>query len=105
MDTAPNTSVTASLNYTLDNGIPPDYYFYTPDPSVKVNPPGTDAHEMRIHDGWPQVDQFSLLRAQAGGGAGDVHGLTSIVGIRTGSAEVRGRSPGQRVHSTSPSMR
>ena len=55
-------SVRASLNYTVDNGIPPDYYFYTPDPSVKLNPPGTDAHEMSIHDGWPQVDQFSLDR-------------------------------------------
>jgi hypothetical protein len=58
----PARSVQATLNYTVDNGIPPDYYFYEPDPSVKLNPPGTDAHEMRIEDGWPQADRFSADR-------------------------------------------
>jgi len=35
--------VKATLNYTLDNGVAPDYYFYEPDESVKLNPPGTDS--------------------------------------------------------------
>jgi hypothetical protein len=54
--------VNATMNYTMDDGIPPDYYFYEPDPSVKVNPPGTDVHEMKIYDGWPKVKQFSVDR-------------------------------------------
>jgi hypothetical protein len=49
------TSVRATLNYSVDNGIPPDYYFYEPDPSVKLNPPGTDLREMEIHNGWPDA--------------------------------------------------
>ena len=55
-------SVRATLNYTVDNGIPPDYYFYEPDPSVKLNPPGTDLREMEIHDAWAQRDALSLDR-------------------------------------------
>ncbi len=55
-------SVRASMNYTVDNGTPPDYYFYEPDPSVKLNPPGTDPREVEIFDGWPQVEKFSLDR-------------------------------------------
>ena len=55
-------SVRATIQYTVDNGIPPDYYFYEPDPSVKLNPPGTDAREVEIHDGWPMVEQFSADR-------------------------------------------
>ena len=31
-------SVRATMNYSVDNGIPPDYYFYEPDPSLKLNP-------------------------------------------------------------------
>jgi hypothetical protein len=58
----PARSVQATLNYTVDNGIPPDYYFYEPDPAVKLNPPGTDAHEMRIEDGWPEADRLSADR-------------------------------------------
>ena len=57
-----NRSVRATLNYSVDNGIAPDYYFYEPDSSVKLNPPGTDAHEVDIHDGWPEVDRFSADR-------------------------------------------
>ena len=33
-------AVRASLNYTVDNGIPPDYYFYEPDEPVKAEPAG-----------------------------------------------------------------
>jgi hypothetical protein len=54
--------VRATLNYSVDNGVPPDYYFYEPDPAVKLNPPGTDAHEVDIHDGWPLVRSFSADR-------------------------------------------
>jgi hypothetical protein len=55
-------SVRATLNYTVDNGIPPDYYFYTPDEAVKQNPPGTDPQEMEIVNGWPRLDQFAVDR-------------------------------------------
>ena len=55
-------SVRATLNYSVDNGIPPDYYFYEPDEPVEKNPPGTDSQEVSINDGWPKADQFSLDR-------------------------------------------
>jgi hypothetical protein len=54
--------VRVTINYTVDNGIPPDYYFYEPDPAVKLNPPGTDLREVEILDGWPEVDRFDLDR-------------------------------------------
>ena len=54
--------VRATLNYSVDNGTPPDYYFYEPDEPVKLNPPGTDPREVEIHDGWPEVDRISLDR-------------------------------------------
>lgn len=54
------SSVKTTLNYSVDNGKPIDYYFYEPDPGVALNPPGTDLHEMAIHDAWPIVDQISL---------------------------------------------
>jgi len=54
-----STPVRATLKYSVDNGIPPDYYFYDPGPEVKLNPPGTDSHEVDIHDGWPQLNSFS----------------------------------------------
>lgn len=54
--------VRATMNYSVDNGIPPDYYFYEPDPSVTLNPPGTDVQAVDIHDGWPEVDRLSLDR-------------------------------------------
>ena len=52
-------SVRATLKYSLDNGIPPDYYFYEPDSSVKINPPGTDLHEVDIHDAWGVKEHLS----------------------------------------------
>ena len=55
-------SVRATMNYTVDNGIPPDYYFYEPDPSVKLNPPGTDTREVDIHDGWDEAGSLSVDR-------------------------------------------
>ena len=58
----PPLSVRATLNYTVDNGTPPDYYFYEPDASVKLNPPGTDPREVDIHDAWPIAEQLSADR-------------------------------------------
>ncbi len=55
-------SVRATLNYTVDNGTAPDYYFYEPGPSVKLNPPGTDTREMQIHDAWSIKDSISVDR-------------------------------------------
>lgn len=54
-------TVHATLNYTVENGIPPDY-FYEPDPATKLNPPGADPREVEVRDGWPEVDSFDLDR-------------------------------------------
>lgn len=59
---AARAPVRATLNYTVDNGVAPDYYFYEPDATVKLNPPGTDQREVEIHDGWPEVDRLSADR-------------------------------------------
>ncbi len=63
MDTgmAPRT-VHAAVNYTVDNGRPPDYYFYEPGPGVELNPPGTDPRIMPIADGWAMADRFDVDR-------------------------------------------
>ena len=58
----PAASVRATMHYTVDNGIPPDYYFYEPDPSVRLNPPGTDARQVEIHDAWPRAGEWSADR-------------------------------------------
>ncbi len=58
----PAASVRATLNYSVDNGIPPDYYFYEPDPTVKLNPPGTDPQEVEIHNGWADAERFNADR-------------------------------------------
>ncbi|MFN0182741.1 MAG: CmcJ/NvfI family oxidoreductase [Aquabacterium sp.] len=60
MSTTP--SVRATMQYTVDNGIPPDYYFYEPEPGTRLNPPGTDLREVEIHDGWSRVNEFHLDR-------------------------------------------
>jgi hypothetical protein len=54
--------VIADINYSVDNGRPIDYYFYEPDPSVKLNPPGTETKPMPIEDGWPKARSFSADR-------------------------------------------
>jgi hypothetical protein len=61
MNSAP-LAVRATMQYTVDNGIAPDYYFYEPDPAVTLNPPGTDAREVEIHSAWSQVDSLSADR-------------------------------------------
>lgn len=53
-------AVRASLNYSVDNGRTIDHYFYEPDPSIKLNPPGTDLQEVEIKNGWPKSKEFSL---------------------------------------------
>jgi hypothetical protein len=57
-----SAAVKASMNYSVDNGRPIDYYFYEPSPSVdlRLNPPGTDTHDVAIHDGWSEVDRLSV---------------------------------------------
>lgn len=55
-------AVHGSFNYTLDNGIVPEIYFYDPGPDVKAHEPGDDPREMPVFDGWPRVDDFSLDR-------------------------------------------
>ena len=54
--------VIADINYSIDNGRPIDYYFYEPDPSVKLNPPGTETKPMPIEDGWPKARSLSADR-------------------------------------------
>lgn len=54
--------VKATLNYSVDNQKPLDYYFYNPDPSIALNPPGTDLREVRVYDGWPRAREFSADR-------------------------------------------
>ena len=56
------TSVRATMQYTVDDGVAPDYYFYEPEPSVKLNPPGTDAREVQVHNAWPRVGELSADR-------------------------------------------
>lgn len=56
------STIRTKMNYTVDNGVPPDYYFYDPEPGTKVNPPGGDTQEVEVHDGWPKLNEFSLDR-------------------------------------------
>ena len=58
MQTLP--SVKATLNYTIDNGKPPDYYFYDPEEKRELNPPGTDLHDVLIHDAWSIKNNLSV---------------------------------------------
>lgn len=55
-------TVSTTLNYTLDNGITPEVYFYEPDPGTAIHPPGDDTRTVAVHDGWKDVDRFNLDR-------------------------------------------
>ncbi len=57
-----NASVNATLNYSVDNGRPIDYYFYEPSPTLTLNPPGTDPREVVIEDAWPRVGEVTIDR-------------------------------------------
>ncbi len=54
------TFVRSTLNYTLDNGLTPEVYFYDPPPGTVVNPPGNDPQEVQIHNGWDKADSFDV---------------------------------------------
>ena len=56
------TSVRATMQYTVDNGVAPDYYFYEPAAPVKLNPPGTDPQEVEVQNAWPRVAGLSADR-------------------------------------------
>ena len=62
MTAAAHASVRATMNYSVDNGRRLDTYFYEPEPPVEPNPPGTEAREVLIHDGWPRASAFSVDR-------------------------------------------
>ena len=53
-------TVRTIMNYTLDNGRAPNFYFYKPGPSEKknFNPAGTDEREVEVEDGWDLVETF-----------------------------------------------
>ena len=55
-------SVRATLHDSVDNGAPPDDDSYEPDAPVDLSPPGTDVHEVGIHDGWPMAERCSTDR-------------------------------------------
>ncbi len=54
--------VRSTLDYTLDNGVTPNYYFYEPEPGTVQNPPGNDPREVPIYDAWDKVDGMSVNR-------------------------------------------
>lgn len=54
--------IRATLNYSADNGRRLDTWFYEPDAAVVRNPPGSEAREVAIHDGWPRAARFSADR-------------------------------------------
>lgn len=58
----PTAHVKAHMNYSVDNGRPIDYYFYEPPRESELNPPGTDTHEVLVHDGWRDVAHLSVDR-------------------------------------------
>lgn len=58
----PQHPVRATMNYTVDNGRPAEYYFYDPDPGVELNPAGTDPREVEIHDAWDGLESLSVDR-------------------------------------------
>ena len=58
----PESAVRAILNYTLDDGSPPEVYFYDPPAGTVVHRPGNDPQSLPIFDGWPRAEGFSLDR-------------------------------------------
>ncbi len=54
-----DTSVRASFNYTRDDGVVPEAYFYEPPPGTVVSSPGNDPRQMHVTDGWSRADSFS----------------------------------------------
>ena len=54
--------VRSTFNYTRDDPVAPEVWFYEPPPGTPVRPPGDDPQQMPVHDGWPRADSFSLDR-------------------------------------------
>lgn len=57
---AQNGSVTATLNYVVDDGTPPEVYTYKPDPGVVPNTPKIDRQAMTITSVRDDIDQYRL---------------------------------------------
>ncbi len=55
-------SVSANFNYTLDNGVPPEIYFYDLPQGVTARGPGDDPHVMPVADSWDRAGKISLDR-------------------------------------------
>ena len=52
----------ANFNYTVDNGVSPEVYFYDVPSGTPARQPGDDPQQMAIHDGWSRAQSFSLDR-------------------------------------------
>jgi hypothetical protein len=59
-DSTMNHNTRAGFNYTSDNGIQPEIYFYDPPPGTTARTPGDDARAMAVHDGRARAASFSL---------------------------------------------
>ena len=55
-------AVSATMNYTVDNGRPAAYYFYEPDPGDELNPAGTDPQPVKIWNAWSVREELSADR-------------------------------------------
>lgn len=54
--------VRANFNYTVDNGVQPEIYFYDAPPGAPQRAPGDDPHEMAVQDGGHRAQSFNLDR-------------------------------------------
>lgn len=55
-------SVMTTLNYTVDNNIPHNHFFYEPSGDDKhiSNPAGTDSQQVEVFNGWGDVKNFHV---------------------------------------------
>lgn len=59
---ASRATVRATMYYSVDNGRRLDTWFYEPETPVEPNPPGTEAREVLVHDGWALAGRCSADR-------------------------------------------
>jgi hypothetical protein len=52
--------VRSTFNYTRDDPVAPEVWFYEPPAGTQIRTPGDDPHEMPVHDGWSRAGSFSL---------------------------------------------
>jgi hypothetical protein len=57
-----DNGVRGTFNYTRDDGVMPEIYFYEPPAGTQVHTPGDDPREMIVRDGWTRARDFSLDR-------------------------------------------